>query len=63
MRDFKKLKVWQKSHSLALSTYKTTSKFPKEEIYGLTSRIRRSSVSIPGNIAEAVVEMERLKAD
>ena len=52
MRDFKELKVWQKSHALALAVYKATTVFPKEEIYGLTSQIRRSSASIPANIAE-----------
>ena len=52
MRDFKGLKVWQKSHGLALAVYKATASFPKEEIYGLTSQIRRSCVSICANIAE-----------
>lgn len=52
MRDFKELKVWQKSHALTLIVYKATTAFPKEEIYGLTSQIRRSSASIPANIAE-----------
>lgn len=52
MRDFKELKVWQKSHSLTLTVYKATATFPKEEMYGLTSQIRRSSASIAANIAE-----------
>ncbi|MBM4425071.1 MAG: four helix bundle protein [Chloroflexi bacterium] len=52
MKDFRNLKVWEKSHSLALSIYKATASFPKEEQYGLTSQIRRSSTSIPANIAE-----------
>ena len=52
MKDFRNLKVWGKSHQLALGLYKTTKKFPKDEIYGLTSQIRRSSTSIPANIAE-----------
>lgn len=52
MQDFKKLTVWQKAHELALEIYQTTSTFPKEEIYGLTSQLRRASVSIPSNIAE-----------
>ena len=52
MRDFKKLKVWQRSHQLVLDIYKSTEKFPKIELYGLTSQIRRSAVSIPSNIAE-----------
>ena len=52
MRDFKELKVWQKSHQLTLSVYKTTTAFPRAEIYGLTSQIRRSCSSISANIAE-----------
>jgi four helix bundle protein len=52
MRNFKELKVWQKSHGLNLAVYRVTAKFPKEEIYGLTSQIRRSCISIPANIAE-----------
>ena len=52
MRDFKKIMVWQKSHELTLRLYKVTATFPKEELYGLTSQIRRASASIPANIAE-----------
>ena len=52
MKDFRQLKVWEKSHQLALGIYKATKEFPKEELYGLTSQIRRSSMSIPTNIAE-----------
>lgn len=52
MRDFKELKVWQKGHGLTLAVYKATASFPKEEVYGLTSQIRRSCVSISANIAE-----------
>ncbi|MFB3922372.1 MAG: four helix bundle protein [Terriglobia bacterium] len=52
MQDFKKLKVWEKGHALTLAIYKATIKFPKEELYGLTSQIRRSGASIPANIAE-----------
>ncbi len=52
MRNFKELKVWQKSHQLTLAVYKATSAFPKEEVYGLTSQIRRASASIAANIAE-----------
>lgn len=52
MRDFKELKVWAKAHQIALSIYKATVTFPKEEMYGLTSQMRRASVSIAANIAE-----------
>jgi four helix bundle protein len=52
MKDFRQLKVWEKSHQLALAIYKVTAKFPKEELYGLTSQVRRASMSIPTNIAE-----------
>jgi len=50
--DFKSLKVWQKAHRLALGVYAASATFPKDELYGLTSQIRRCSVSIPANIAE-----------
>lgn len=52
MRDFRELKVWDKSHKLTLEVYKATAAFPRNELYGLTSQIRRSSASIPANIAE-----------
>ncbi|MBI4331336.1 MAG: four helix bundle protein [Chloroflexi bacterium] len=52
MRSFRNLKVWQKAHQAALSIYKTTRDFPKEEIYGLSSQLRRAASSIPANIAE-----------
>lgn len=52
MRDFKKYDVWQLSHSFTLRLYKITSIYPKEELYGLTSQIRRASSSIPTNISE-----------
>jgi len=51
-KNYKELKVWQKSYELCLEIYTITAKFPREEIYGLTSQIRRSIVSIPSNIAE-----------
>ena len=52
MRDFREIKVWAKAHLLTLEIYKVTATFPREEIYGLTSQLRRSSASIPANIAE-----------
>lgn len=52
MRDFHKLVIWQRSHQLTLDIYMLTQQFPKEELFGLTSQIRRSVSSIPTNIAE-----------
>lgn len=52
MKDFRKLDVWVKSHRLTLILYSITKKFPKDEMFGLTSQIRRASSSIPANIAE-----------
>jgi four helix bundle protein len=52
MEDFKNLVVWRKAHQLTLAVYKQTRTFPKEEIYGLTSQVRRASASIGANIAE-----------
>jgi len=49
---FKDLIVWQRAHQLVLAVYKTTSNFPKHELYGLVSQIRRATVSIAANIAE-----------
>lgn len=51
-KTFEGLLVWQKSHSLVLEIYDLSKEFPKEEMYGLTSQIRRSSTSIPTNIVE-----------
>ena len=52
MKSFRDLLVWQKAHQLTLAIYKETKSFPKEELYGLTSQIRRACASIPANIAE-----------
>jgi four helix bundle protein len=52
MKDFRELKVWQKSHELTLLMYRMTESFPKTELFGLTSQIRRCSASVPANIAE-----------
>jgi four helix bundle protein len=52
MRDFRSLKVWERGHKLTISIYDLTASFPKEEQYGLTNQMRRSSVSIATNIAE-----------
>ena len=52
MHNFHELKIWQKSRVLVKDIYSLTKEFPKEEIYSLTNQIRRSSISIPSNIAE-----------
>jgi len=52
LKNYKELKVWQKAYHLCIEIYKITKDFPKEERYGLTSQIRRASVSVPSNIAE-----------
>jgi four helix bundle protein len=52
MRDFRQIRVWEKAHQFTLEIYKVTARFPKEELYGLTSQLRRASASIAANIAE-----------
>lgn len=52
MNNFRTLLVWQKSMALTTKIYTLTNKFPKEEVFGLTSQIKRSSISVPSNIAE-----------
>jgi four helix bundle protein len=52
VKDFRELKVWQKAHQLTLTVYQLTAAFPREELYGLTSQLRRSCSSIPANLAE-----------
>jgi four helix bundle protein len=52
LKDFKELKVWHKSYELALAIYEASRSFPREEMYGLTSQLRRAAVSIGANIAE-----------
>ncbi len=50
---FDDLVVWQKSHALVLLVYRLTGSFPRHEVYGLASQMRRAAVSVPANIAEA----------
>jgi len=52
IKRFKDLRIWQKGIEVVTDIYTLTKKFPKEELYGLTSQIRRSAISIPSNIAE-----------
>jgi four helix bundle protein len=51
-RSYKDLVAWQKSMDLVTATYRTTAGFPRDELFGLTSQLRRAAVSIPSNIAE-----------
>jgi len=52
MQNYKELLIWQEAHQFALKIYKLTKAFPKEELFGITSQLRRASVSMPCNIAE-----------
>ena len=52
MKNFKNLKIWQKGIDLVVDTYTKIEHFPKEELFGLSSQIKRSAISIPSNIAE-----------
>ena len=52
MKEFRELLIWQRSHALTLTVYRATRTFPKEELFGLTSQLRRACASIPANIAE-----------
>jgi four helix bundle protein len=52
VKGFKELKVWRKAHEMTVAVYGTTREFPREELYGLTSQLRRSAASIGANIAE-----------
>jgi len=52
LRNYKELKVWEKSYQLCLEIYRIAEGFPKIEIYGLISQMRRAALSIPSNIAE-----------
>jgi four helix bundle protein len=64
MRDYQHLEIWQRSHKLTLRVYSITQAFPKEEVYGIVSQMRRSASSIPTNIAEgcgreSLIELKR----
>jgi four helix bundle protein len=52
MKDFRDLHVWQKAHHLTLAIYRHTAGFPREELYGLTTQLRRSAASVAANLAE-----------
>jgi len=61
IKTYKELIVWQKAYGLCLLVYKLTKNFPKEELYALTSQIRRATISIPSNIAEGYCRQRRLE--
>jgi len=58
-RDYTKIKAWQLADELALLVYKATKEFPKSEIWGLTSQMRRSAVSVPANIVEGAARRNK----
>jgi four helix bundle protein len=57
VKDFRELKVWQKAHELTLAVYQVTASFPREELYGLTTQMRRAGTSIAANLAEGCGRM------
>ena len=63
MKEFRRLTVWEKAHALTLAIYKATAAFPKEEVYGLRSQMRRCSASVPANIAEGCGGTDKLIAN
>jgi four helix bundle protein len=52
LRNFRNLKVWERAHKLTVAVYKASESFPRQEVFGLQSQLRRAAVSIPANIAE-----------
>jgi four helix bundle protein len=52
MRDYTKIRAWQLADDLAVAVYEATKAFPREEVYGITSQLRRAAVSVPANIVE-----------
>ncbi len=52
MKDFRNLEVWSKAHQTVLAVYKDSHAFPRDEIFGLTSQMRRAAISVPSNLAE-----------
>lgn len=60
MKDFRDLKVWERAHKVTLQIYRITSDFPRDEMYGLTSQMRRACASIPTNISESCGRSRKL---
>jgi four helix bundle protein len=59
MKPYERLEAWQQAHELALLAYRATDAFPRDEMFGLTSQIRRAALSIPTNIAEGSAKRGR----
>ena len=59
MKSYKELQVWKSSMELSIEVYQLTKDFPKSEMYGLTSQLRRAVVSLPSNIAEGHQDIQR----
>lgn len=60
MQRFTRLAIWKREHALALKIYDVTRSFPRKEIFGMTSQLRRAAVSVPCNIAEGAKRRHRL---
>ena len=60
MQNYRNLIVWQKAHQLTLDVYNVSTSFPKEEVFGLTSQLRRASSSVPTNLAEGSAKLTDL---
>lgn len=58
-KSFEDVLLWQKAHKFVLEVYKITKSFPKEELYGLTSQLKRSAVSIPANFVEGFKKISK----
>jgi four helix bundle protein len=52
MFNYRNMQVWQRAHQLTLAVYRSTKSWPREELYGLTSQVRRAATSVPANVAE-----------
>lgn len=61
MQNYKKLVVWQKADALALEIYKITEKFPRSELFGITSQLRRAALSVPLNIVEGYSRKSKIE--
>jgi four helix bundle protein len=59
VKPYERLEAWQRAHELALSAYRATDRFPRDELFGLTSQIRRAALSVPTNIAEGSAKRGR----